>query len=137
MTELALNHYICPEGYGIDRFLDDAARLGVSTIGLTRTALEEKSPASMRKALCARNMTVTTLNSAGYFTYAEPAARRKQIDENSVLLEVAGELEARTLTVITGGIAECPSVGDARQQVQDGLAQLDAQAAAAGVTLGA
>ena len=44
------------------------------------------------------------------------------------LLEAAVELEARMLTVITGGMNQSASIAYAREQVKDGLAALDEQA---------
>ncbi|MEM9140309.1 MAG: TIM barrel protein [Pseudomonadota bacterium] len=133
---LAANHYVCPDGYGVERFLDEAVAAGFESIALTRAALAEMSPTGLRRAVEARELTVTTLSSAGYFTWAEPARRLAQDQENRALIAAAAELGAGALCVITGGCAEQPSVALARAHVADGLAELDRLAAAEGVRLG-
>ncbi|MEO1491342.1 MAG: sugar phosphate isomerase/epimerase family protein [Pseudomonadota bacterium] len=134
--DLAANQYICPDGYGVVRFLDEAVAAGFRSVALTRAALAEMSPAELRRAVEARKMSVTTLNSAGYFTWAEPARRRAQDTENRSLIAAAAELGADTLCVITGGSAEQPDVASARSLIAEGLAELDALAVAEGVSLG-
>lgn len=136
MSELAINHYICPDGYGVTRFLDGVTAMGVGAVGLTRSALGEMPVSDLRRKLRARELSVTTLNSAGFFTLSDTADRQRQADENKHLLETAVELEARMLTVITGGMNQSASITHAREQVKDGLAALDEQAATMGVQLG-
>ena len=134
--DLSANHYVCPEGYGVERFLDEAANAGFSQVALTRAALAEMSPAKLRRAVETREMQVTTLNSAGYFTWADPDRRNRQRSENRDLIEAAAELGAGALCVITGGSAEQPDIASARSLIADGLAELDEQAATSGVRLG-
>ncbi|MEM1298996.1 MAG: sugar phosphate isomerase/epimerase family protein [Pseudomonadota bacterium] len=134
--ELAANQYVCPDGYGVERFLDEAARAGFRQVALTRAALAEMTPARLRRAVEARGLSVTTLNSAGYFTWADPERRRAQEVENRALVAAAAELGVEALCVITGGCAEQPDVATARALISDGLAELDAIAAAQGVRLG-
>lgn len=136
VSELAINHYVCPDGYGVTRFLDDVAVMGVGAVGLTRAALGEMPVPDLRRDLQARGMSVTTLNSAGFFTFCDTADRQRQADENKRLLETAAEIDAQMLTVITGGMNQSASVTHAREEVRDGLAALDEQAAAMGVQLG-
>lgn len=134
--EFSANQYICPDGYSVERFLDICVAAGYRSVGLTRAALAEMSVARLRRAVQARGLLVTSLNSAGYFTWADPQARQRQRDLNAELIDAAAELEANTLCVITGGMAEQPDIATARALVADGLAELDAQAAANGVWLG-
>lgn len=134
--DLSANHYVCPDGYGVERFLDEAAAAGFAQVALTRAALEEASPAELRRAVDVRGLTVTTLNSAGYFTWADPAQRAAQDAENRRLIAAAAELGAAALCVITGGSFEQPDLATARARIADGLAALDALASADGVRLG-
>ncbi len=136
MAELSLNHYICPPGYGTQRFLDDAAALGVGAVGLTRAVLNEVPVARLREMLTRAGVSVSSLNSAGYFTFTDEVRRAEQRDVNARLIETAAELEAPTLCVITGGVADCASLDDARGRISDGLFHLDELAAQAGVNLG-
>lgn len=133
---LSANQYICPEGYGVERFLDTCVDAGYRSVGLTRMALAEMSVAGLRQAVRARGLQVTSLNSAGYFTWSDAAARKRQRDLNAELVDAAAELGADTLCVITGGMAEQPDIRTARGLVADQLAELDEQAASRGVWLG-
>ncbi len=136
MTDLALNHYICPPGYGVERFLNDAVQLAVGAVGLTHAALEEVTVPQLQKMLEERGLAVSSINSAGYFTYADASRRAQQNNDNARLIDTAAELGVGTLCVITGGLEECSSLGDARSRIADGLARLDEQAVSAGVKLG-
>lgn len=136
MSDLALNHYVCPLGYGVEGFLNDAVELGVGSVGLTRAALEEIPVSQLQKMLDGRGLSVSSLNSAGYFTFADASRRAQQNNDSARLIDTAAQLGAGTLCVITGGLEECASLGDARSRIADGLAHLDEQAAKAGVKLG-
>ena len=48
---------------------------------------------------------VSSLNSAGYFLFADPERARTQAGLDTRLIAAPAELEAQTLAVITGGIA--------------------------------
>ncbi|MEM7211493.1 MAG: sugar phosphate isomerase/epimerase family protein [Pseudomonadota bacterium] len=133
---MSANHYVCPEGYGVERFVDEAVAAGFSQVALTRAALAEMTPVRLRQAVDARGLQVTTLNSAGYFTWADPDRRKAQASENRALIDAAVELGAKALCVITGGCAEQADVASARRLIVDGLAVLDRQATSAGVRLG-
>jgi sugar phosphate isomerase/epimerase len=134
--DLSANQYVCPNDYGVERFLDEAVAAGFQQVALTRMALAEMSPAKLRRAIVDRGLSVTTLNSAGYFTWGDPDRRAAQEAENQSLVEAAVELEAGALCVITGGCAEQPDLDTARACIRDCLAELDTIASAAGVRLG-
>ena len=134
--ELAANQYVCPDGYGVERFLEEAATAGFRQVALTRAALAEMTPARLRQAVERRDLSVTTLNSAGYFTWENPEQRKAQDTENRTLVAAAAELRAKALCVITGGAAEQPDLSTARHRIAEGLAELDALAAREGVHLG-
>lgn len=133
---LSANQYICPEAFGVEQFLDACVNLGYRSVGLTRAALAEMSTANLKRALRSRGLRITSLNSAGYFTWRDADARYNQRDLNRELLDAAAELEAETLCVITGGMAEQSDIAASRTLVADGLAELDDQAVARGVQLG-
>lgn len=136
MNPFAANHYICPEGYGVLSFLDEAAAAGIAAVGISRAALDEMSTAALSRALRDRGLTITSLNSAGFFTWADAGQRRQQEDVNARLIDAAAELDANALCVITGGMGEQPDIATARGLIADGLAALDEKAAASGVRLG-
>ena len=134
--ELSANQYVCPDGYGVERFLDEANAAGFRSVALTRAALAEMSATELRRAVDARDLAVTTLNSAGYFTWADVARRNAQDEENRRLIAAAAELGAEALCIITGGWAEQPDIAAARGLIAEGLAELDELAANAAVRLG-
>lgn len=134
--DLAANQYVCPDGYGVERFLEEAADAGFQRVALSRAALDEMTIPSLRRELQTRGLSVTTLNGAGYFTWADPDRRRAQEGENLALVAAAVELGFEALCVITGGCAEQPDIATARALIADGLAGLDAVAASEGLRLG-
>lgn len=136
LMEMSANQYVCPDGYGVERFLDEAVAAGFAQVALTRAALEEMIPAELRRATDSRGLTVTTLNSAGYFTWGDADRREAQAELNQRLVAAAAELNAGALCVITGGSSELPDVASARDLIAEGLAALDALAASEGVRLG-
>ena len=136
MTNLSANHYICPDDYGTTRFLDEAVSAGYRTVAITRAVLAELSVASLKAELAARELQVSTLNSAGFFTWADPKRRDQQEDENRRLVDAAAEIGAGALCIITGGSAEQPDIATARRRIAEGLHVLDETAFQAGVHLG-
>lgn len=136
MTDLSANHYICPDGYEALRFLDEAVAAGYRHVAITRAVLAELPVARLKTELAARDLQVTTLNSAGFFTWADPGRRTDQLDENRRLVDAAAEIGAGALCVITGGSSEQPDIAAARRLIAEGLAELDLQADRAGVRLG-
>lgn len=136
MIELSANQYVCPDGYGTIRFLDEAVGAGYGSVALTRAALGEMTPDRLRRELDTRGLSVTTLNSAGFFTWAQAERRAAQRDENRRLIDAAAEIGASSLCIITGGCAEQPDIALARDLIGDGLAELDELAAGSGVRLG-
>lgn len=136
MTELSANHYICPDAYGVLRFLNEAVEAGYRKVALTRAVIAEMPIARLRTELVARELRVTTLNSAGFFTWAGGKRRSAQREENKRLIEAAAEIDAAALCIITGGCAEQQGIASARALIADGLAELDEFAAKAGVKLG-
>ncbi|HKK36206.1 MAG TPA: sugar phosphate isomerase/epimerase [Paracoccaceae bacterium] len=135
MTDLALNAYILPPGHGVLAFLDAAAALGARRVALTRESLAELPPPRLRRALADRDLTVSSLNSVGWF--GDPAREAGAGDPaGRGLIEAAGELGAEVLCVIPGGMGEPADPAGARARLADGLAALDAAAAESGVALG-
>lgn len=141
MSGLATNHYLAPEGYGLARFLDDAADAGAIGVGLTERALAEMPLAALKRALRERELRVTSVNSAGFFLWADPERAARQAGINAHLVACAAELEADTLVLIGGGLhdggEERPgSLPEARERVEDAIPALLAAATEAGVRLG-
>ncbi len=135
LPRFAVNQYICPPGFGLDRFLDLAAGAGAEAVGLTRGGIEGVAPAELARMLRERGLGVSSLNSAGFFTLADEAAWRAQSALNERLVDTAAEIRAGALCVIAGG-TEDRDPSAARAAVADRLAALDERAVDAGVRLG-
>lgn len=136
-SRFSVSHYICPPGYEIERFFEAAAEAGAGAVALTVRALDEAGPEKLAALLKEYALSVSSLNSAGYFTL--PPGRRKEAQEalNRRLVDAAAIIGAEVLCIITGGLREAGLDLDlARGRIDAGLEALSASAAAAGVPLG-
>jgi sugar phosphate isomerase/epimerase len=137
MNPLSINAYICPPDMAIAELFPLAKMAGASAVGLTVRAIDEIDRVRLRSLLADHGLQLSSLNSAGFFLYQESSAVRDQQARNLRLIELAAELQAHTLVVITGGLTHGNrSLGDARARIAEGLAVLSEQAAASGVCLG-
>lgn len=141
MNGLSINHYITPAGYPLEQFLDDCASAGATGVGLTERALGEVPLARIKDMLAARNLTVTSVNSAGFFLWGSEVRAQEQRNINAFLVEASHVLAASTLTTIGGGYADAGdahpvSIQALRGRIENALPPLIAAAEAAGVKLG-
>lgn len=141
MLGLSINHYLTPEGYSLTRFLDEAAAVGAEGVGMTERALSEMALPELKRALRERNLVVTSLNSSGFFLWADPERAARQAEINARLIAGAAELEADTLVLIGGGLhdmgEEHPrNLAEARRRVEGELPAIIEAAGRAGVRLG-
>ncbi len=137
LPELSINHYLCPEGYPLEDFIDLVASTGAGAVGLTVRALEEMSVPDLKRLLDERGLRVASLNSAGYFLYRDGARAQAQRDLGERLIEAGAALDAETLVVITGGLSHGDwTLEEARARVAEGIAELAERARPAGVRLG-
>ncbi|TDR90242.1 sugar phosphate isomerase/epimerase family protein [Enterovirga rhinocerotis] len=138
---LAINHYITPEGYALERFLDDCAEAGATGVGLTERALAEMPLERLGQALEERSLRVTSVNSAGFFLWDDPQKALRQQEINAALIHAAAVLGADALVTITGGLHDYAEArpGDlkrVRSRVEQDLAPLIDAAVARDVRLG-
>jgi sugar phosphate isomerase/epimerase len=103
LGNFGVSHYLCPPDTGLIPFLNASINAGYTSIGLTERALSEMSTAAISRELRAREMTVSSVNTAGYFLYRDER-RVKQDAINEYLLRAASELEvANGVNLIVGG----------------------------------
>lgn len=134
----SLNHYICPAHVSLPSFLDMAVQYGFVGVGLTERALAEMPPQRLRDELAARQLTVTSVNSAGHFLHADPEAARRQRAQNDALVAAAQELGHVPLNVYSGGLGQAlgrTSLPDARRYASQRLQELHGQMSNLGVPL--
>ena len=137
MNPLAINYYVCPDATRLPLFAELAAAAGAQAVGLTVRAMQEMDVPATRALLRSHGLTVSSLNSVGYFLFGDAERARQQEELNLRLIAQAAELEAHTLVVIAGGISHGDlTLAHARARVEEGVLRLAEQAARAGVTLG-
>jgi len=141
MPGLSINHYMTPPGYPLERFLDDCVAAGATGIGLTERALDEVAVPVLRRLLGERDLRVTSVNSAGFFLWGDPAQAARQKVVNAALIDAAAELGATTLVTILGGLHDCGperpgALERARRDAAEALPSLVEAASARGVRLG-
>ncbi|MGE0315233.1 MAG: sugar phosphate isomerase/epimerase family protein [Lautropia sp.] len=134
----SISHYLCPPDLALLPFLDAVVASGFVGVGLTERALEEVAPRVLRRELAARGLSVSSVNSAGYFLHADPAAAGRQAQRNAWLVQCAAELDGAPLNVIVGGLGHAGgslTLAQARRKAGACLGQLGSQAHAVGVPL--
>lgn len=144
---LSANAYLAPADMTAAKFADLACAAGFQGVAWNVKSCRAEGAEGLAQISAKRGLRVTSLNSAGYFTWMTPQRQAKQDAENLWLIEQAARLGADRLVIITGGIdggldAPCANTYlyhnrllDARARVRDGLAKLDARAAELGLRL--
>jgi len=132
---LSVNHYICDEKTPFPVFAEMVQKAGIGSVGVTRAALFEMGVPALDQCLKDNGLGVSSLCSAGYFTGTQPETKAKFDDGE--MIDIAAELGAVTLTVISDGAGDpAQPFADAYALVEDGLAKIAPLAEAKGVTLG-
>ncbi|QHC57695.1 sugar phosphate isomerase/epimerase family protein [Rathayibacter sp. VKM Ac-2760] len=120
----------------LDEALDVTAAAGLGSIGLWREPVAEVGLAEAVRRVADSGLRVSSLCRGGFFTAPEGPERRAAIDENRRAIEETAALGAPALVLVAGGLpAGSRDVIGARARVQDALAELADDAAAAGVQL--
>ncbi|MCJ1684025.1 sugar phosphate isomerase/epimerase [Rathayibacter sp. VKM Ac-2928] len=116
--------------------LDTTVAAGMSAIGLWREPVAEVGLAEAVRLVADSGLRVSSLCRGGFFTAPEGPERRAAIDENRRAIEETAALGAPALVLVAGGLpAGSRDVIGARARVQEALAELADDAAAAGVQL--
>lgn len=130
----SVSHYLCSSEMTVLAFLDAALDAGFSSVGITTRALNEMPLKKLRNELVARRLSVSSVNTAGYF-FPTDHANSVQDLENQRLLQAASELESvNGVNLIVGGSAEM-NLSDARDLALEKSAALAAQAKRYGTRL--
>lgn len=123
--------------------LNVTASAGVPAIGLWREPVHEMGLRAAARMLADSGLRFSSLCRGGFLTATEESARRAVIDDNRRAIEETATLaasgaagSAAVLVLVVGGLP-CGSrdLAGARRRVQDSLAELIPEAAAAGVRL--
>jgi sugar phosphate isomerase/epimerase len=131
---LSVNHYICGDHLPFPAFAAAVRDAGIRSVGVTRRALREMGIEALSRCLRDNGLSVSSLNSTGFFTGVGPAVADFT---NAEMIDAAAELEAGALCVISGAAGDPPMpLAKAQDLVTSGFAELAEQAKAKGVTLG-
>jgi sugar phosphate isomerase/epimerase len=128
---LAINHYLCPPGTSLPAFLDIITTAGFDAVGLTQRALDEMPIAYLKRELAARDLAVTSVNSAGAML-GLPVEQQQA--RNRHLVDQAAALGAGVLNFLPGHDPQL-SFAEAQIIVSDALDDLADYARPAGVRL--
>jgi sugar phosphate isomerase/epimerase len=139
-------------GIGLDRLslnqatvkhlnLADAVALcvrhDIPAIGLWRDRVAEAGLAEAAATVRAAGLRVSSLCRSGFFTVAEPDARRAALADNLAALAEAAELGTDTLVLVSGGLPPGQrDLGLARRMIADAIGSLVPEALRLGVRLG-
>ncbi|HLH83838.1 MAG TPA: sugar phosphate isomerase/epimerase [Trebonia sp.] len=112
-------------------------RHDIPAIGVWREHVARAGLAEAVKTVRAAGLHVSSLCRGGFFTHADPDARRAAIADNRAAIAEAAELGAGALVLVCGGLV--PGSRDlplARRMVADAIAELVPVAQRSGVRLG-
>jgi sugar phosphate isomerase/epimerase len=113
------------------------ARHGIPAIGLWRDRVAEAGLPAAVATVRAAGLDVSSLCRGGFFTHADPDARRVALADNRAAIVEAAELGADTLVLVCGGLAGGGrDLGLARRMVADAIGELVPDAQRLGVRLG-
>ena len=116
--------------------VDLCARHDIPAIGLWREHVADAGLESAAAAVRAAGLHVSSLCRGGFFTHADPAARKAALEDNKAAIAEAAALGTDTLVLVSGGLV--PGNRDialARRLIADAIADLVPVAQAHGVRL--
>ena len=112
------------------------ARHGIPAIGLWRDRVAEAGLAGAAAAVRGAGLHVSSLCRGGFFTHADPGARRVARAGNQAAVIEAAELGADALVLVCGGLVPgSRDLGLARRMVADAIGDLVPEAQRLGVRL--
>jgi sugar phosphate isomerase/epimerase len=109
----------------------------IEAIGLWREHVARAGLAAAAAAVRAAGLRVSSLCRGGFFTHADPAARRAAIADNKAAVAEAAALGSGTLVLVSGGLVPgSRDIGLARRMIADAIGELVPVAQSHGVRLG-
>jgi sugar phosphate isomerase/epimerase len=109
----------------------------IPAVGLWRASVADAGLASAVSVVRRSGLHVSSLCRGGFFTHADPEARRAALRDNRAAVEEAGALQADVLVLVSGGLVPgTRDLGAARRMIADAIAELVPHARDLGVRLG-
>jgi len=122
---------------GLPEAVDLCVRHEIPAIGLWREHVARTGLAAAAATVNAAGLYVSSLCRGGFFTHADPGARRAAIADNKAAIAEAAELGTDTLVLVSGGLVpDSRDLGLARRMIADAIGELVPVAQAHGVRLG-
>jgi sugar phosphate isomerase/epimerase len=121
---------------GVTEAVDLCVRHDIPAIGLWRERVAGTGLANAARTVRAAGLHVSSLCRGGFFTHADPEARKAAIADNEAAITEAAELGADALVLVSGGLV--PGSRDlplARRMIADAIAELVPVAQRNGVRL--
>ncbi|MCS5718709.1 sugar phosphate isomerase/epimerase [Herbiconiux sp. CPCC 205763] len=136
LARLSLNQRTTAN-WSLREAIDGTVAAGLGSIGLWREPVAEVGLATAVEWVRASGVRVSSLCRGGFFTAADPTARRAAHDDNVRAIEEAAALGARTLVLVPGGLPEgSKDLAGARARAAEAIAALAPVAKRHGVVLG-
>lgn len=127
-------HTITTKPWSIEEAAKNYADNGVRGITVWRDALQGRDIRQTGQMLRDHDLSIVSLCRGGFFPNKEMAKRRIALDDNRKAIKEAYELGTKIIVLVCGAEPK-QSLEDSRKQIQDGIASLIPEAAAAGVQL--
>ncbi len=136
LSRFAINQ-MTTKSLDLRQAVDLYARHGVGGIGVWLQYLDGMSAAQAAGIIRDAGLFVPSLCSSAWMNLSDDAALQDALDENRRRLDIAAELGAPCMVVVSGGLAAGEKdIAGARLRVEDALAALLPHAHATGVKLG-
>jgi sugar phosphate isomerase/epimerase len=120
--------------WSLEELVAGCVAQGVPGIAPWREPVENYGLHKAARLIRDAGLTVTSLCRGGFYTVAEPKARRAALDDNRRAIDEAAELNSPVLVLVSGGLDDRDLKG-ARDRVADALAELAPYAGERQVTL--
>lgn len=127
-------HTITTKPWDVETAARNYAAAGVKGITVWRDALEGRNIQETGNMLRDHDLNIVSLCRGGFFPNKDKAKRKLAIDDNRKAIEEAAAL-GTSLIVLVCGADPAQSLGDSKQQIQEGIASVLDEASAAGVKL--
>ena len=136
LSRLSLNQRTTA-GWSLREAIDGCLAAGLPALGVWREPVAEAGLATAAAWLRDSGLRVSSVCRGGFFTAADPAARREAHDENLRALDEAATLGAPVLVLVPGGLPDGDrDLAGARGRAAEAIDALAGEAGARGVRLG-
>lgn len=128
-------HTITTKPWSIEEAATHYAASGVKGVTVWRQWLDGRDIAAAGRRLRDAGLEVVSLCRGGFFPAVDAAGRQKALDDNRRAIDEARQLGAPLIVLVCGAVPGQP-LTVSRQQIADGIAAVQEEAAAANIRLG-